>query len=166
MRNYVRAITVRSSAFVRVSQTPNGTILTPADRRPESVRARTSPWSLTGFVESGPVYKLLVAPGIVNNALPTISVSGTPTSIAANPPPSLVVTGSSGVVHLKATHDVAGTITALVIESASSLPADTSTIKYKIIGTWTASGGEFTSVVSILNTNQTFRLCNGTAEWY
>ena len=118
------------------------------------------PWTLAGFIEGGSA-KIRVAPGMVNNFVPTIGG----TSIAAAEPPALTVTGSSGQVYLKATVDAAGAITALVIENASSVPADTATDKHKLVGTWTASGGVFTSVTSILGANQTLYLCNGTAIW-
>jgi hypothetical protein len=121
-------------------------------------------WYLSGYVESGST-KIRIRPGMVNNFIPTIDVSGTQVSIATVPAPGLVVTGTSGSVYLKSTVDTAGSITALVIESASSVPVDTSTEKHKLLGTWTASGGAFTSVVSILNANQTLYICNGTAIW-
>lgn len=121
----------------------------------------TIPWQLEGFVDSGAT-KIRIVPGMVNNFVPTIGG----TSLVAYPAPALTVTGSSGLVYLKATVDAAGAITALEIASASSVPADTSTLKHKLVGGWTASGGAFTSVSSVLNTNQTFRICNGAAEWY
>lgn len=98
---------------------------------------------------------------MVNNAVPTIGGD----SLAAVPRPELTVTGSAGVVYLRATVDAAGTITALIIDSDSVIPTDTTADKHKLIGTWTASGGVFTSVVSILNTNQTLYICGGTAIW-
>jgi hypothetical protein len=101
---------------------------------------------------------------MVNNFVPTIGG----TSIAAVPAPGMTVTGASGIIQLKATVDAAGAITALIAEGVAgpAVTADTSTNKYKLVGTWTASGGAFTSVTSILNTNQTFRVCAGVAEWY
>jgi hypothetical protein len=93
-------------------------------------------------------------------------MSGTPTSLAAFPAPSITVTGTTGIIELKATIDGAGTITALIAQNVTTASTDTSTNKYKTLGTWTSASGAFTSVTSILNTNQTFRLCNGTAEWY
>lgn len=123
-------------------------------------RAPRQPWTLAGFIEGGSA-KIRVAPGMVNNFVPIIGG----TSIAAATPPALTVTGSSGIIYLKATVDAAGAITALVIQNAGSVPADTATEKHKLIGTWTSSGGVFTSVTSILNANQTLYLCNGTAIW-
>jgi len=129
------------------------------DMRPRQ-RFTASPWYLSGFIDSGTA-KITVAPGMVNNFVPTIGG----VSLAAVTPPALTVTGASGVVYLDATVDGAGAITALIIASASSIPAETSTQKRKLVGAWTASGGEFTSVTSILNANQTFRMCAGNAEW-
>lgn len=161
LRNYLRSITVRPSRFIRVSQTANGTVLEPVFPRTEEGDQASSPWALGSSVESGPVYKITVSPGMVGNFIPTIGG----TSIAAATPPELTVTGSSGVVYLKAVVDAAGAISSLIIDSASSIPADTTTDKHKLIGTWTASGGAFTSVVSILNANQTLYICGGTAIW-
>lgn len=148
----------------RVSTFANGTIATTPRQQPWRWKPNV-PFRLVGFVDTGPTSKIIVRPGMVNNLVPTIGG----TSIAAMPPPALTVSGSTGVVYLKATVDAAGTITALVIQNGTSVPADTTTApiyKYKLIGSWTASGGAFTSVMGILNTNQTFRLCNGAAEWY
>lgn len=129
------------------------------DMRPRQ-RFTAQPWYMSGFIESGTA-KITVAPGMVNNFVPTIGG----VSLAAVTPPTLTVTGASGVVYLQA--DVSGSsIFSLIIASASTIPADTGSLKRKLIGTWTASGGAFTSVVSILNTNQTYRSCAGNAEWY
>ena len=123
--------------------------------------AITPPWYLTGTDT-----KIYIKPGMVNNFIPTIDLSGTPTSLAAFPAPSITVTGATGIIELKATVDSAGTITALIAQNVTTASTDTSTNKYKTLGTWTTASGAFTSVTSILNTNQTFRVCNGTAEWY
>lgn len=157
--------TMLAGAGARVTVYPNGTIVEmPRGLRPRAKPVPRAPWYLAG-VRDGEDLKIRVAPGMVNNFVPTIDVGGTPKSLVAIPAPALTVTGSSGVVHLKATVDAAGAITTLVIESAVSLPSDTSTLKHKIIGAWTASGGAFTSATSVLNTNQTLYLCNGTAIW-
>jgi hypothetical protein len=122
-----------------------------------------NPFALTGFIDTGPTAKIRIAPGMVNNFVPTIGG----TSLVAVPPPAITVTGASGIIQLKATVDGAGAITALIAEGVAgpAVTADTATEKYKLVGTWTASGGAFTSVVSILNVNQAFYLCNGTAIW-
>ncbi len=118
------------------------------------------PWKMTGVVEGG-VAKIYFRPGMVSNFIPTIGG----VSLVAVTPPTLTVTGTSGIVYLDATVDFTGAITALIIANASSIPADTSTQKRKLIGTWTSSGGAFTSVNTVLNTNQTFYLCGGTPIW-
>jgi hypothetical protein len=147
-----RLISLDSSIYGEVSGGING-------NRGKLSRA---PWFLTGQIEAGPTAKIYIQPGMVNSFVPTIGG----TSMAAYPRPSITVTGATGIIELKATIDGAGTITALIAQNVTTASTDTSTNKYKTLGTWTASGGVFTSVTSILNTNQTFRLCNGTAEWY
>jgi len=147
-----RLISLDSSIYGEVSGGINGN------------RGRLSrpPWFLTGQIEAGPTAKIYIQPGIVNNFVPTIGG----TSMAAYPRPSITVTGATGMIELKATVDGAGTITALIAQNVTTASTDTSTNKYKTLGTWTYASGAFTSVTSILNTNQTFRVCNGTAEWY
>jgi hypothetical protein len=118
------------------------------------------PWFLTGTIESGTA-KISINPGLVNNFVPTIGG----VSLGAFPRPTLTVTGSVGVIEIKATIDGAGIITAVIVQNVATATADTVTNKYKTIGGWTSASGAFTSVTSILNTNQTFYLCNGTAIW-
>jgi hypothetical protein len=125
-----------------------------------AVATTAAPFTLYD-ASSGGTLKVGIRPGMVNNFVPTIGG----TSLVAVPTPSLTVTGSTGIIYLDATVDAAGAITALIIANATSIPADTATQKRKLIGTWTASGGAFTSVVSILDANQTLYLCNGTAIW-
>ena len=140
------------------------TIALPTAVKPRNIVIR-HPWFLTGTIEAGPVAKIYIKPGMVNNFVPTIDMSGTPKSLAAFPAPSITVTGATGIIELKATIDGAGTITALIAQNVTTASTDTSTNKYKTIGGWTFASGAFTSVTSILNTNQTFYLCNGTAIW-
>ena len=128
---------------------------------PKVYKANLLPWRMDGFIDTGPVAKIRVAPGMVNNFIPTIDGA----SLVAVPAPALTVSGASGTIYLDATVDAAGNITALIIANATAIPADTSTQKRKLIGTWTASGGAFTNVASVLNANQTLYLCNGTAIW-
>ena len=137
--------------------------LPPVVRRPNP--SASAPWFLTGTIEAGPVAKIYIKPGMVNNFVPTIDMSGTPTSLATFPAPSITVTGTDGIIQLKATVSSSGIITALIAQNVTTLSTDTATEKYKLVGTWTASGGVFTSVTSILNTNQTLYLCVGTAIW-
>lgn len=140
----------------------NGVVLTPYNRAKPSRRAAAAPAPFALYdASSGGTLKVGVRPGMVGNFIPTIGG----TSIVAVPAPALTVTGSTGIIYLDATVDAAGAITALIIANAASIPADTATQKRKLVGTWTASGGAFTSVVSILDANQTLYLCNGTALW-
>ena len=146
-----RLISLDSSIYGEVSGGINGN------------RGRLSrpPWFLTGQIEAGPTAKIYIQPGMVNNFVPTIGG----TSMAAYPRPSITVTGTTGIIQLKATVSSSGIITALIVQNVTTLSTDTATEKYKLVGTWTASGGIFTSVTSILNTNQTLYLCVGTAIW-
>jgi len=125
-----------------------------------SIKNRIPPWFLTGTVESGTA-KISINPGLVNNFVPTIGG----VSLGTFPRPTLTVTGSVGVIEIKATIDGAGIITAVIVQNVATATADTVTNKYKTIGGWTFASGAFTSVTSILNTNQTLYLCNGTAIW-
>lgn len=125
-----------------------------------SIKNRIPPWFLTGTIVSGDA-KISVNPGLVNNFVPTIGG----VLLAAVPAPTITVTGAVGVIQIKATIDGNGTITAVIVENVATATADTVTNKYKTIGGWTFASGAFTSVTSILNTNQTFYLCNGTPIW-
>jgi len=138
----------------------NGTALVVPRQKKSFTSKIKHPWFLTGTVESGTA-KISINPGLVNNFVPTIGG----VSLGAFPRPTLTVTGSVGVIEIKATIDGAGTITAVIVQNVATATADTVTNKYKTIGGWTAASGAFTSVTSILNTNQTLYLCNGTAIW-
>lgn len=83
-------------------------------------------------------------------------------------PPFLTVTGTQGLIVMRATVDAAGTITDLALANfatVSAIPADTVTLKHKVLGTWQSEDGKFKNVISILNANQTLFICNGTAIW-
>jgi len=165
-RELEAARTVPNPAGPRMSSWANGTVSQHSRNRRISPLKSPHPWKLFGFIDTGPVAKIIVRPGLVNNFIPTINVSGTQVSLDTVPSPALIVTGTGGTVYLKATVDAAGIITELQVLNSATLPADAPTEKHKRIGTWVASGGVFTAVTSILNTNQTFRLCGGVAEWY
>jgi len=139
-----------------------GTLYTLRNAPSSSSAARTilPPWFLTGTIVSGDA-KISVNPGLVNNFVPTIGG----VFLGAFPRPTLTVTGSVGVIEIKATIDGAGTITDVIVQKVATATADTVFDKYKTIGSWTFASGTFTSVTSILNTNQTFYLCNATAIW-
>lgn len=149
---------------MRVSRCPNGTTIDAAVTTTQVVgrSGQIAPFTLSGFTETDPAAaKITVAPGMVNNIVPTIGG----TSLAAVPAPTITVTGASGQIWMAITVDANGTATAATISNLTSTPAETSTVKNRLIGAWTASGGAFTSVTSILNANQTLYLCNGTAIW-
>jgi len=164
-RELESARTVPHPVGPRMSSWANGTISQHSRNRRITPLRSPLPWKLSSFVDTGPVYKIFVRPGLVNNYIPTISVSGTQVGLDAFPSPALVVTGTSGTVYLKATVDAANLITAVQVLNGTSTPTDTSIAKHRTIGTWTIANGAFTSVSSVLNTNQTLYLCNGTAIW-
>lgn len=154
-----------SPAYVQIGTvTVSGSVVTVTAqtvRENITVSTPSGPWRFIGYIDGGA--KISVAPGMVNNSVPTIGG----VSLAATPAPALTVTGASGIVQLKATVDAVGTITDLIAESVAgpAVTASTTTLKYKLVGSWTASGGAFTGVTSILDRNQTLYLCNGTAIW-
>lgn len=121
------------------------------------------PWRLTAIdVETR---EITVDPGMVNNTIPTIGG----TSLVVIPKPQLALTSTaSGVIYIRLTVDAAGAITDAIIGSASTMPADTTTgtlYKYKLIGTYTTSAGDLTSLTWILKTNQSFYMCGNTPIW-
>lgn len=155
------AVRARPSADIDPLVTDDGTLLTLRNSQTGSTQSRlVPPWTIY-IVSSETDLRVSVAPGMVNNFIPTIGGA----SLVAVPAPALTVSGASGTIYLDATVDAAGNITALIIANATAIPADTSTQKRKLIGMWTASGGAFTNVASVLNANQTLYLCNGTAIW-
>ena len=160
----LRSLLPRGGPGVRVSRSPNGTTIDAAVTTTQVVgrSGQAAPFTLFGFTETDPAAaKITVAPGMVNNIVPTIGG----TSLAAVPAPTITVTGASGQIWMAVTVDGAGDATAAVITNETVEPEDTDTMKHRLIGTWTASGGAFTSVTPILNANQTLYLCNGTAIW-
>jgi len=163
-RELESARTVPNPVGPRMTAWANGTI-SQFSRNRRITPLKAVPWKLSTFVDTGPVYKVFVRVGLVNNFIPTIDVSGTQVSLDTVPAPALVVTGASGIVYLKATVDAANLITAVEVLNGTSTPTDTATAKHRTIGTWTIADGAFTSVSSVLNTNQTLYLCNGTAIW-
>ena len=118
-----------------------------------------TPFFLEGFIESGDA-KIYVRPGMINNIIPTISTY----SIALPDPPSITLTGTVGQIWAQATL-AAGVVSSVTIANTTSAPTDDATHKHRMIGTWTSLDGVFTSVTSVLNTNQTLYLCVGTAIW-
>jgi len=150
-----------SGPGIRMQHLPGGRTIVSGSSTGRRGGGSRDPWTLTGFVDGGAL-KISVAPGLVNNFVPTIGG----VSLVAFPAPALTVTGATGIVYLKATVDGAGSVVAVVIENAVSVPADTATDKHRVLGSWTASGGAFTSVNSILKLNQSLFVCGGVFSWY
>jgi len=103
--------------------------------------------------------KVNVIYGTVNNFVPKIGEI----SLFTTPAPILTVV--SGSVYLDATVDSAGTITDIVIANAATTPVDTTTHKYRIIGTVTVTSGEVTAMAQSVRASLTFYLCNNQAIW-
>jgi len=124
-----------------------------------------TPFKLTGLIVEEAAY-IRVRPGLVDNIVPTIngvSIAGFTGSPLA--PPKLAVSGATGQVWIKNTLDAAGTITESIIESGADMPADTETLAYRILGSFTSDDGVFTSVTSLLTTNQSHKRCGGVSTW-
>lgn len=155
LRNYIRSITVRPSSLVRVSQTANGTTLVPVFP-PDRSRLRGHPFLIVSVPS---IAAITVAPGDVENIIPTIGG----TSIAASTPPQLTV--STGSVYLECTMDAAGNLTAAEIKNAASLPADTSTLRYRQLGTVSVSGLVVTVTAQTVTTSVSHKLCAGLSTW-
>jgi hypothetical protein len=117
------------------------------------------PFKLINASTTAPAAKVSVIYGTVNNFVPTIGG----TSIFTDPAPTLTVV--TGTVYLDATVDGAGAITAVVIANAATTPADTTTRKYKTIGSVTVASNAVTAIAQNVITSLTLYLCNGTAIW-
>lgn len=157
-RNTSSPIGPRSSTWA------NGSISQYPSRRRLSPKGQL-PWKLSTFVDDGPVFKVFVRQGMVNNLIPTIDVSGTQVSLSTIPAPALVVTGALGVVYIKATVDGAGSTTALEVLNGTAIPTDTISLKYRRIGSWAITNNVFTSNFNNLTANQSLYICNRTAIW-
>lgn len=105
------------------------------------------------------VAKVKFAYGTVGNASPTFG--GNP----VNPTSGEATVSNGDKVYLDATVDGTGVVTALIATRASSVPADTSTHKYKLLFEVAVSGGAVTSIGQSVNTNLSLFLCNGNAIW-
>jgi hypothetical protein len=104
--------------------------------------------------------------GLVDNIVPKIDGVFLSSRIGMPPaPPKIAVTGTSGQVWLECTLDAAGTITNVIVGTGATMLPDTTSIAYRLLGTFTSADGQFTSVLSALNTNQTHRRCAGTSTW-
>jgi hypothetical protein len=118
------------------------------------------PFQLTGFIEADTAY-ISCTPGLIDDIVPTMGGI----SLLNLPAPKIAVTGASGVLWVKNTLDAAGVITASIIEAGSAMPANSSVLAYRMLGSFTSASGQFTSVVSLLHTNQAHRRCNGSSTW-
>jgi hypothetical protein len=135
--------------------------------RPTSSGARSStitPFTLSGLVEGTPgVLKITVSPGLVDNIVPTIDGE----FLVSLPAPKLTLTGENGEIWLKNTLDARGVITESIVQSGDEMPEDDEDgdFAYRLVGTFTSTDGAFTSLVSLLTTNQNHRRCNGSSTW-
>lgn len=127
-----------------------------AERTGNSV---SHPFKLINASTTAPAAKVSVIYGTVNNFVPTIGG----VSLFTDPAPTLTVV--TGTVYLDATVDGAGTVTAVVIANAATTPADTTTRKYKTIGSVTVASNAVTAIAQNVITSLTLYLCNGTAIW-
>lgn len=156
MRNYVRSITVRPSAGMRVSHTANGTTLDPVLERGQLAESVSAPFRIQPVPGAAAV---TIFPGDVENIIPTIGG----TSIAAATPPQLTV--AAGSVYMECTMDAAGNLTAAEIKNAASLPANTSTLRYRQLGTVSVSGVVVTVTAQTVTTSVSHKLCAGLSTW-
>lgn len=154
-----------AGAGLRAQVLPGGrTILTATPSRARGGGVG-HPFKLTGITEPEHAY-IRVSLGLVDNLIPKIDGVFLSFQIGTPPaPPKIEVHGPSGQVWLKCTLDAAGTITGVVVETGETMPADTMSTAYRLLGTFTGISGEFTSVLSVLRTNQSHRRCNGTSTW-
>jgi hypothetical protein len=109
------------------------------------------------------VLKITVSPGLVDNIVPTIDSD----FLVSLPAPKLTLTGENGEIWLKNTLDARGVITESIFQSGDEMPEDDEDgdFAYRLVGTFTSTDGAFTSLVSLLTTNQNHRRCNGSSTW-
>lgn len=105
------------------------------------------------------VAKIRFAYGTVGNASPTFG--GNP----INPVSDEATVSNGDKVYLDATVDAAGVVTALIATRAASVPADTTTHKYRLLFTVVVSLGAVTSIGQSVTTNLSLFICNGNAIW-
>lgn len=123
-------------------------------------RTPVAPFKLVDVSTTGPdAAKVSVVYGTVNNFVPTIGG----VSIFTTPAPTLTVV--TGTVYLDATVDGAGAVTAVIIANAATTPADTTTHKYKTLGSVTVTSNAVTAIAQSVITSLNLYLCNGTAIW-
>lgn len=120
-----------------------------------------APFTITAVDGSAEVtiYPGDVSDGFTGGIVPKIGA----TFLNAAPAPELtVITGS---VYLHATIDDDGEFTNLLVENAATLPADTSTERYRQIGTISVSGSVVTVTMQSVRDSQAHALCNGASNW-
>lgn len=146
------------SADIVPEVTPNGTVF--RFRVPQISPARAL--NLTKWIPvivSGAAKITVANPGDVENIIPTIGG----TSILTTPAPELTVV--SGDVYFECTMDAAGTFTAVEIKSAASMPANTTTLRYRRLYTVTVSGTTVTITSQPVTTSVSHKLCGGLSTW-
>jgi len=128
----------------------------------QEVAARSkNPFTITPVTGAA---KVTIWPGDVGDGTNTLIPKIGATFINTSPAPELTIS-ASGSVYIKATMDAVGVFTDAVIESASSLPTDTSTLRHRRIGTVTLSGVVVTVTAQTVTTSVSHRLCAGTSTW-
>lgn len=133
-------------SWAPVSDTTNGVPETP-----------TEPPFLISVVAGAAA--ITVSPGDVENIIPTIGG----VMLTATPAPQLSVV--AGPVFVECTMDAAGTFTAAEIKNASTLPANTSTKRFRQIGVVAIVAGAAVRTAQTVTTSISHRLCNGLSTW-
>lgn len=161
----LRALEWKSSPSLDVTTLPSGT--TGKVRRASGGGGATIiPPFTPEDASEGETLKISFTPGLVDRFIPTIDGVSLASFTGAPPaPPKITVAGAEGQVWIKNTLDAAGTITESIIETGAALPADTETIAYRPLATFTTDEGAFTSLVGLLNTNQNHKRCGGVSTW-
>jgi hypothetical protein len=159
---------LKAGAGIKIVETPENTLIAAntaaIDERLNALEAEIlfPAWKIIPVLGSAKVtiYPSDVTDGFTGGLVPTIG--GTPINSAS--PPELSV--STGSIYLKATIDEeTGEITALIIENAASLPADSGASRYRRIGTVNVSGTVVTVTMQSINQPLSHLLCGGLSIW-
>lgn len=120
------------------------------------------PFTLSGSIVSGAAY-ISCTPGLIDNIVPTMGG----TSLASVPAPKIAVAGADGQLWIKNTLDDTGSIIASIVEAGGAMPEDDEDgdFCYRLLGSFTSASGQFTSVWSALQTNQSHKRCGGVSIW-
>lgn len=136
----------------------NGTVLTPYQRAKAFRRTSIARTLLVHDTSEVSDPKVSVTVGQINGITPTIGG----TAISATTPPTLsVVTGS---VHLHATIDTDGLITALTIENAATRPDDTDVDGYLTLALVTVTSGAIASLQPVAWNLLQMQVCGSVAD--